>query len=46
MFPNRTKHVFWDHLPFWLIMACVVGFMVFDIYSQMHGLNMYAPDPQ
>lgn len=40
------NHVFCDHLPFWLIMVCVVGFMTFDIYSQINGINMYATEPQ
>lgn len=46
MLSHRTKNVFWDHLPFWFFMACVIGFMAFDVYSQINGINMYAPAPQ
>ena len=28
-----TKHVFWDHLPFWFVMVFAIGFMGFEIWA-------------
>ena len=43
---HATKHVFWDHLPFWFIAAAVLSFMAYDIRSQVAGTGIYAPKSQ
>lgn len=41
---HRTKHMFWDHLPFWFVMACVVAFMAFDIWAMVNEHWIYSPE--
>jgi len=39
---RRVKHIFWDHLPFWLVVFCVVGFMGFDIWAMANDFWVYS----
>ena len=37
------KRIFWDHLPFWFIVALALGVMVLDISAQINERGIYAP---
>ena len=36
------KHIFWDHLPFWFVIAFAIAFAGFDIYAMLTDTWIYA----
>ncbi len=44
--PPKTKHFFWDHLPFWFVVAATFAFAGFDVWSQINERGIYAPEQE
>ena len=39
-------HIFWDHLPFWFIMAAALTFAAHDIRAQITETGIYQPEKE